>query len=200
MLKRLAFLLIVCVAALPLIVPQSRAVAPEYDTAIINGRIVDGTGNPWFYGSVAIKDDRIVKVGMVDPRGAAKVIDAGGMIVAPGFIDVHTHVEGSLADNPNADNFINMGVTSLVTGNCGSSELQIGEFLSDLESRGISVNVATLIGHGSVRRDVMKEDNRAPTPDELNRMREKDERARCGAHCRAALHDDCFRQRSDSDG
>jgi adenine deaminase len=79
MLKRLALLFVVCAAAAPSIVVRSGSVAPEYDTAIINGRIVDGTGNPWFFGSVAVKDDRIVKVGLVDPHGATKVIDAKGM-------------------------------------------------------------------------------------------------------------------------
>ncbi|MFL6275980.1 MAG: amidohydrolase family protein [Blastocatellia bacterium] len=172
MLKKIAvaLLLIALVPLLPLL-SVSRAVEPEFDIAIINGRIVDGTGNPWFYGSVAIKGDRIVKVGAVDAQRAARVIDAKGMVVAPGFIDVHTHVEGSLADVPTADNFIFMGVTSLVTGNCGSSSLQVGDFLSKLEAKGISVNIATLIGHGSLRREVMKEEARDPSADELDRMR-----------------------------
>jgi N-acyl-D-amino-acid deacylase len=178
MIKRIAIALLL-IALLPLLpfVSQTRATEPEYDTAIINGRIVDGTGNPWFYGSVAIKGDRIVKVGAIDPKLAARVIDAKGMIVAPGFIDVHTHVEGSLADNPTADNFTSMGVTSLVTGNCGTSDLQVGDFLSKLEAKGISVNIATLVGHGSVRREVMKEEDRDPRPEELDRMRELVDRA-----------------------
>ena len=172
MLKKIAVALLL-IALVPLwpLLSVSRAGEPEFDIAIINGRIVDGTGNPWFYGSVAIKGDRIVKVGAVDAQRAARVIDAKGMVVAPGFIDVHTHVEGSLAEVPTADNFIYMGVTSLVTGNCGASALQVGDFLSKLEARGISVNVATLIGHGSLRREVMKEEARDPSADELDRMR-----------------------------
>src|ERR1700754_1838900 len=172
MLKRtaVALLLIALVPMLPFR-SESRAVEPEYDIAIINGRVVDGTGNPWFTGAVAIKGDRIVKVGAVDAGRAARVIDAKGMIVAPGFIDVHTHVEGSLAEVPTADNFVYMGVTSLITGNCGASDLQAGEFLAKLEAKGVSVNVATLIGHGSVRRDVMKEEAREPNAEELERMR-----------------------------
>jgi N-acyl-D-amino-acid deacylase len=176
MIKRLIVALIL-VASFPLFVSPSRAIASDFDIVIINGRIIDGTGNPWFYGSVGIKNDRIAKVGAIDLSLAARVIDAKGMIVAPGFIDVHTHVEGSLADNPTADNFAYMGVTSLVTGNCGTSELQVGDFLSKLEAKGISVNIATLIGHGSVRREVMKEEDRDPRPEELNRMREIVDRA-----------------------
>jgi N-acyl-D-amino-acid deacylase len=179
MMKKLAFafLFIALLPVLPFFISQSRATGPEYDIVIINGRIVDGTGNPWLYGSVAIKDDRIIKVGAVEARRAARVIDAKGMIVAPGFIDVHTHVEGSLPDNPTADNFAYMGVTSMVTGNCGSSDTQVGDFLSKLQTKGISVNIATLVGHGSVRREVMKEEDRDPRPEELDRMREIVDRA-----------------------
>jgi N-acyl-D-amino-acid deacylase len=143
-----------------------------YDLVIANGRIVDGTGNPWFYGSVAIKGDRIIEVGAVDTKRAARIIDANGQIVAPGFIDVHTHVEGGLGELPTADNFLHMGVTSIVTGNCGTSVTDVGKYFSDIESRGISINLATLIGQGSVRREVMKEEDRVPTPEELQRMRD----------------------------
>jgi len=172
MIKKLLAALSLIILAAPVFIFDSIASTPEYDIAIINGRIVDGTGNPWFYGSVAIKNDRIVRVGAVDTAAAARVIDARGMIVAPGFIDVHTHVEGSLSNNPTADNFIYMGVTSIVTGNCGSSATRIGDFLSQNEQAGMSVNLATLIGHGSVRREVMKEEDRQPSSEELSRMRE----------------------------
>ncbi|MEW6130044.1 MAG: D-aminoacylase [Acidobacteriota bacterium] len=153
------------------------AVSPDFDLVIINGRIIDGTGNPWFYGAVAIKGDRIADIGAIDASRAARVIDARGQIVAPGFIDVHTHVEGSLSGTPTADNFLRMGVTSIVTGNCGSSSVDAGKYLSDAERQGISINVATLIGHGSVRREVMKEEARAPSADEMQRMREIVEQA-----------------------
>jgi N-acyl-D-amino-acid deacylase len=173
---------IACVIAALILLPEfsianSFRTAPEYDLVIINGRIVDGTGNPWFYGSVAIKGDRIAQVGWVDPQRAASIIDARGNIVSPGFIDVHTHIEGGISAVPTADNFVHMGVTTVVTGNCGSSTTQVGEFLSKLEQSGISINVATLIGHNSVRQAVMKEDNRAPTPEELEKMREIVDRA-----------------------
>jgi N-acyl-D-amino-acid deacylase len=171
---------LIATIALTLSVPYYAAQdPPQYDVVIANGRIVDGTGNPWFIGSVAIKDNRIVQVGYGSGLGqqAARVINADGMVVAPGFIDVHTHVEGNIGENPAAENFLRMGVTSIVTGNCGRSETDVGSFLAGLQSRGISVNVATLVGHGSVRRAIMDFDNRPPTPEELGKMREMVERA-----------------------
>src|ERR1044071_3813353 len=77
---------------------------PQFDIVIVNGRVVDGTGNPWFESDVAIKDGRVVAMGRFDREAAARVIDAKGMTVAPGFIDVHTHVEGGIEANPTADN------------------------------------------------------------------------------------------------
>jgi len=103
----------------------------QFDLVITNARIIDGTGNPWFRGSIAVKNGRIPKVGFFDTSRAATKIDAKGQIVAPGFIDVHTHVE-DIYDNPTAENFIRMGVTSLITGNCGGSELDIRHFLVEL--------------------------------------------------------------------
>ncbi|MFN2412947.1 MAG: D-aminoacylase, partial [Pyrinomonadaceae bacterium] len=84
----------------------------EYDLVITNARIIDGTGNPWFRGSIAVKNGRIAKVGFVHTSMAKKTIDAKNQIVAPGFIDVHAHTE-DIFSNPAAENFIRMGVTSL---------------------------------------------------------------------------------------
>ena len=148
---------------------RARVSAPVYDLLITNARVVDGSGNPWFRGDVAIRAGRIVRIGRVAPDRAAKVIDARGQIVAPGFIDVHTHVE-SIYSLPAAENFIRMGVTSLVTGNCGTSATQVGEFLGRIQQKPLAVNLATLIAHGSVRRQVMGLGDRAPTPDELKQM------------------------------
>ena len=147
----------------------ARAQSPAYDLVITNARIVDGGGNPWFRADVAIKNGRIVRIGRVAPGAAAKTIDAKGQILAPGFIDVHTHVE-SIYSLPTADNFVRMGVTSLITGNCGSSATDVGQFLGRVNEKPLAVNLATLIGHGSVRRQVMGAEDRAPTPDELKQM------------------------------
>ena len=141
----------------------------SYDLVISNARIVDGSGNPWFRADVGIKDGRITRVGRIDPTRAQKTIDAKGQIVAPGFIDVHTHVE-SIYSLAAAENFVRMGVTTLVSGNCGSSATDVGQFLGRIKEKPLAVNLATLIGHGSVRRQAMGSDDRAPTEDETRKM------------------------------
>src|SRR4029453_16077073 len=145
------------------------ATLQKYDLVITNARIVDGSGNPWFRADVAIKDGHIARIGRVATSEAAQTIDAKGQILAPGFIDVHTHVE-SIYNQPTAENFVRMGVTSLVTGNCGGSAPNVGEFLDRIKQTPLSVNIATLIGHGSVRRAVVGLDDRAPTPEETQKM------------------------------
>jgi N-acyl-D-amino-acid deacylase len=140
------------------------------DIIITNGRILDGTGNSWYRGEVAIKDGKILKAGKLAGITAPKTIDAGGRIVAPGFIDVHTHVEGDEMKNPTADNFIYDGVTTVVTGNCGSSNVDIKKYLWQLDSLRPSINIASLIGHNDVRRAVLGSANRQPTEAEMQRM------------------------------
>lgn len=154
-----------CVQALH----AERAAEPAYDLLIVRGRIIDGTGNPWRRADVAIKDGRIARIGRIDMREARRTIDAEGKIVAPGFIDVHAHVE-NIYNQPDAENFIRMGVTSLVTGNCGSSTVEVGKFLDRIKEQPLAVNLATLIAHGSVRAKVMGDEDRAPTPEELRQM------------------------------
>ena len=140
------------------------------DIFIKNARIFDGTGNPWYYGNIAIRDGKIFMVGKLYDVKATKTIDASGMVVAPGFIDVHTHIEGEEAENPTADNFILDGVTTVVTGNCGSSVSDMKKYFHRLDSLKLSINVATLLGHNTVRRSVMGTANRLPTEDEMKKM------------------------------
>jgi N-acyl-D-amino-acid deacylase len=142
----------------------------DYDIIIRNGKIIDGTGNSWFYGDVAIKNGRIVKTGKLENATAPRIIDATGLIVAPGFIDVHTHIEGDEVKNPTADNFIYDGVTSVVTGNCGASRVNIGQYMKMIDSLHPSINVATLVGHNDVRRAVLGNARRDPNENELKRM------------------------------
>ena len=146
------------------------ALSQRADILIKNGRIADGTGNSWYYGDVAIANGKIIYAGKSKNIAAEKTIDAKGFIVTPGFIDVHTHIEGEEARNPTANNFILDGVTSVVTGNCGGSQINVQKYLSFLDSLKLSINVATLIGHNAVRREVMGTANRPPTQSELQQM------------------------------
>ncbi len=166
--KTLSILLsvVIILSATPFAFAQTAA---DYDLVVVNARIIDGTGNPWFRGSIAIKDGRIARVGLFDYARAKHVIDAKNQMVAPGFIDVHAHTE-DIFDQPTAENFIRMGVTSLVTGNCGGSTTEVGEFLGRFKEKPLSVNMATLIGHNSVRSKAMGLDNRAPTSEEQQKM------------------------------
>ncbi len=159
-------LLLLLVILIPSTFAQSRE---TYDLVINNARIVDGTGNPWFRGSIGIRDGKIATISRFDLSNAGQVIDANNQIVAPGFIDVHAHTE-DIFNNPNAENFVRMGVTSLITGNCGGSVTDVGAFLGRLRETPLAVNLATLIAHGSVRSQVMGLDNRAPTPEEQQQM------------------------------
>ncbi len=140
------------------------------DLLIKNGRIIDGTGNSWFYGDVAIQSGKIIAIGKLSNYTATRIIDAGNLIVAPGFIDVHTHIEGEEIKNPTADNFILDGVTTVVTGNCGGSRVDIKKYFSLIDSVRISVNIASLIGHNDVRKAVMGTANRDPNEEELTKM------------------------------
>jgi N-acyl-D-amino-acid deacylase len=140
------------------------------DILILNGRIADGTGNPWYRADIAVRGNRIAAIGNLKTWQANRVIDAKAQIVAPGFIDVHTHIEGDEAENPQATNFIYDGVTSVITGNCGSSETDIEKYYAWLDSLKLSVNVGTLLGQNDVRRAVMGRANREATEEELKRM------------------------------
>jgi N-acyl-D-amino-acid deacylase len=145
-------------------------VQPRYDLLIAGGQVVDGTGAPARRADVAIKDGRIAAVGTIAKLYAREVIDAAGLVVAPGFIDVHTHAD-DLIEQPRAENFVRMGVTTIVAGNCGSSSLDVGKALVAIEQAGASVNFATLIGHNTVRRAVMGTADRNPTIPELDKMK-----------------------------
>lgn len=160
-------------AVLTLAVPggfSAAGQAPRYDLLIAGGTVVDGTGKPGVVADVAIKAGRIAAVGRIARGAAREVIDAKGLTVAPGFIDIHTHAD-DIAEHPRAENFVRMGVTTIVAGNCGGSALDIGEALTKVREVGASVNYATLIGHNTVRRAVMGTENRDATIAELGRMK-----------------------------
>lgn len=167
----------------------------SFDILIRDGRVVDGTGNPWFWADVGIKDGRIAALGNLSGKKGEKIIDASGLVVTPGFIDVHTHTDAFNLINPTGDSFIMQGVTTHLIGNCGGSvapvtdytrleyeeELMkydlklnwstLGEFLDKIEKNGVSLNVATLVGQGTVRKAVMGMEKRPPTEEEMEEMK-----------------------------
>jgi N-acyl-D-amino-acid deacylase len=141
-----------------------------HDLVVRNGRIIDGTGNPAFFADIAIDQGRISVVGRVTNE-ATTVIDAGGLVITPGFIDVHTHAE-EIVDLPLAENFVRMGVTTVMLGNCGDSVLDVRTFLRRVAETNVSVNVATLVGHGAVRDKAMGGSfARPPTTEEMESMK-----------------------------
>ena len=146
--------------------------AETFDLIIRRASIVDGTGAHAFPGDIAVRAGRIAAVGQLSADVTAPTtIDAAGRSVAPGFIDVHTHSE-DVTELPVAENFLRMGVTTIVTGNCGGSKLDVAKFFADITRTTVAVNVATLIGHNTVRFQVMGGSfMRPPTPAELDKMR-----------------------------
>jgi N-acyl-D-amino-acid deacylase len=165
---RLFALLVLCCSVLP---------AATYDLLIRNARILDGAGNSWFHADLAIKDGKIAAIGKLSGATAARTIDAANRILAPGFIDVHTHVEAGVERNPRGDNFLLDGVTTVITGNCGSSQLNLAAWFDKLSKLGLGLNVASLVGHNSVREEVMGVANRQATSEEIKRMQALVDRA-----------------------
>ncbi len=153
---------------------SSRQGQQAVDLLITNARLMDGMGNPWVRASVAIRGDRIVAVGKLDGANASRVIDAHDQVLAPGFIDVHSHAGETLATETlrPAAPMIAQGVTTLVLNPDGGGPVDLAAQREKLERGGIGVNAALLIGHGSVRHAVMGDDNRAPTSGEASKMAE----------------------------
>jgi len=181
------------------------------DLVIANGRIVDGCGNPWYYGDVAVRGGRIAAIGAAGALRGRVVVEAGGRYVAPGFVDPHTHSDISILQHPRADSVVRQGVTTHVTGNCGMSPAPLSaahrdealhnwahywdvsgvawdwtsfrQYLKALELAGGAINIAPLVGHGALRLAVMGLAGRPAGEKELARMeRLLDAALRAGAH------------------
>lgn len=144
----------------------------SYDLLIEGGTIVDGTGAAAFEGDIGIVGDTIVKIGDIDNAEAGRIIDATGLTVVPGFIDLHTHGDRNIRDNPGAENYLFQGVTTILAGNCGRSPVHLDEYFASVEQTGIGPNLGLLIGHNNVRAEVMGNDKRAPTDEELAEMQD----------------------------
>jgi N-acyl-D-amino-acid deacylase len=145
----------------------------EFDVVIRNGRVMDGSGNPWRRLDVGIRGDRIAALGRLGSTTATRTIDAGDRLVTPGFIDVHSHAGEGLtrADLRQGRPLLAQGITTIVANPDGGGPTDLARQREELERGGLGPNVALLIGHGSVRRAVMRGETRAPTDDELGRMR-----------------------------
>lgn len=143
----------------------------HYDLVIRSGRIVNGTGRRPYRADIGIRDGTIVKIGRISADAGDKVLDATGLIVAPGFIDVHTHTDRRIDTHPEAANYLLQGVTTVVGGNCGGSRFPLTELFDRVEENGIALNFATFVGHNTVRRRVMGNEARAPSEEELEKMK-----------------------------
>lgn len=151
----------------------------DFDLVITGAEIIDGSGRPAFHADIGIRDRRIACIGDLHAANGRATIDAKGLTIAPGFIDVHTHIERNFSPNAPflAPNFLRQGVTTVITGNCGRSFLDIGKFFKQLEDNGSHVNVATLIGHNTIRSSVMKQRPSVPSTAEMAKLAELVDRA-----------------------
>lgn len=164
------------------------AQAPAYDVLIRGARIIDGTGNPWFNGDIAIRGGRVVAIGRLDGATAARVIDARGLVAAPGFIDLHTHSDLTLLADGNAESKVRDGVTLDVIGESTSVAPRDGlpvetvdgvrqdwstftEYFARVEKQGIAMNVISHVSAEQVRRVVMGYDDRPANAAQLDRMK-----------------------------
>lgn len=143
----------------------------SYDLLIKDGLVIDGSGNPWFRGDIGIKNNKIQKIGLIDESTAKRTIGAQNLIVCPGFIDIHTHCDREILKNPTVDNYIYQGVTTVIGGNCGGHPYPLKEFFQKIEEQGISPNFGCLVGHNTIRREVMSYKMEAPTKEEMEKMK-----------------------------
>lgn len=165
-----------------------------YDLIVRNGKVYDGTGAPWVRADIGVIGDRIAAIGQLAKASALEVIDAEGMCVSPGFIDIHSHSDVPILVNPKAESKVRQGVTTEVIGQCGSSAAPINQrnrplaeamareyginfpwsslagYLRAVAAAGPSVNIVPVVGHGPVRAAVMGMERRAPTAGELGEM------------------------------
>lgn len=170
------------------------------DLVIRNGKILDGAGNPWFSGDIGVKDGKIVKIGKIEERGKHE-IDAKGLFVSPGFIDIHTHADLTILAVRDAQSYVTQGITTAIASNCGLAMAPInpekldllksyvspflvrdfdygwdwgsfGEFYEKVEKGGIAINIVPLAGHGTIRIFVKGFDPSTPSPEELSKMKD----------------------------
>lgn len=176
--KLLSLLLLLSVAIATLFTSR----AADGTIAIVGATLIDGSGRGAITDSVVLlKNDTIVaagKRGQVQVPSGARVIDAAGLVVAPGFIDAHNHSDRGFSSDPSAASQVSQGITTVVVGQDGGSPFPVGEFLQDLDNKPIALNVLTFVGHATVRERVMGEDtDRLARPEEIEKMRQLVEQA-----------------------
>ena len=154
-------------------IPKSEKISTDFDILIRNGQIIDGTGNPWHYSDIGITGNRIAAMGRLTDATAHLAIDASGLIVAPGFIDPHTHAAQGLAtaELSHARPMLSQGITTILANPDGGGPVDMETQRVDLLEHGIGVNVGQLIPHGAIRREVMGTENRHATAEELKWMK-----------------------------
>nr|MDP9146842.1 amidohydrolase family protein [Acidobacteriota bacterium] len=168
---RLAVILTLAAVPTSALLTTLRAQDQPASTVIINAKIADGTGSPLRSASLRITGDRITKIGVFKPSPGEKILDAHGLVLAPGFIDIHNHSAEGLPADPLAESQISQGITTVILGPDGDSPWPIGEWLNARRKNPASVNLATLFGHATVRSKVMGTDfRREATPDEIKKM------------------------------
>jgi len=142
------------------------------DLLIINGSIVDGTGDPAYAGNIIVNDGKVAEItGPNERKPAKKVIDANGLTVTPGFIDIHTHCDRKVTEVPTVDNYVFQGVTTIIGGNCGFHPLPLSELKKEISKKGVSINFGCIAGHNAIRKEIMEFRDGPPTEDEMAKMK-----------------------------
>ena len=162
---------LIAAAAAGALALTAAAQPPRYDLIVRGGRVIDGTGAPWYRADLAISGDAIAAIAPALQGTARRVIDARGLVVAPGFVDIHTHARRGIFEVPTADNYVRQGVTTLIEGPDGGSPVPLAPFLAQVSAGRITPNVGTFIGQGSIRSAVMGDGDRAAGPDDIAKMR-----------------------------
>jgi N-acyl-D-amino-acid deacylase len=151
--------------------PLLFAQTSTFDLVISGAQVVDGSGNPWYFADIGIRGDTIAAVGDLRAVNAATRLDARGLVAAPGFIDIHSHGRRGIFTVPTAENYLREGVTTIVEGPDGSSPIPLAPFLDRVAHTPVSINLATMVGQGSIRSEVMGLVNRKATPEEIEKMK-----------------------------
>ena len=159
---RLAFLLAAALAA---------GCGEPYDVVLAGGEVHDGLGGPAQVADVGIRGDRVAAIGDLSGARAETRVDVSGLSVVPGFVDLHSHAVRGVFRHPLAENYLRQGVTTAMGGPDGGSPLPIGEWLAEFEAEGSAINMGLMVGHGTIRREVVGLEDRAPTETELDEMR-----------------------------